>query len=57
MVNPGGTGIPKFAISAKCDPFPPRRFLIVALPSVLLPPKKYTYFFSDKSNPPLANKC
>jgi hypothetical protein len=39
MVNPGGTGIPMFDISARFAPLPPRRFFISLLPSALPPPK------------------
>ena len=37
MVNPGGTGRPIRAISARFAPLPPRRFLIDASPSVFAP--------------------
>src|SRR6185503_7780445 len=41
MVNPGGTGRPMLAISARLAPLPPSRFFISFLPSALPPPKKY----------------
>src|SRR5258708_23143601 len=40
MVNPGGTGRPMLAISARLAPLPPSRFFISLLPSALPPPKK-----------------
>ena len=40
IVQPGGTGISKSAISAKLAPFPPSRFFISALPSVMSGPKR-----------------
>ena len=39
IVKPGGTGTPIKFISAKLAPFPPRRFLISALPSAFPFPK------------------
>lgn len=45
IVNPGGTGSPMRAISARLAPFPPRRFLIVASPSVLAPNRYMNLFF------------
>ena len=45
IVNPGGTGRPMRAISARFAPFPPRRFLIVASPSVLAPNRYMNLFF------------
>src|SRR5262249_40532045 len=42
MVNPGGTGRPRPAISARFAPLPPSRFFIAALPSAVPPPKAYT---------------
>jgi hypothetical protein len=33
IVNPGGTGSPRFVISARFAPFPPRRYFISLLPS------------------------
>src|SRR6185503_20589961 len=44
MVNPGGTGRPALAISARLAPLPPSRSRSVRSPSDLAPPKKYTYF-------------
>jgi hypothetical protein len=46
--EPGGTGMPRLVISARFAPFPPRTAFISAFPSalVLLPPKRYTYFFA-----------
>jgi hypothetical protein len=44
IVNPGGTGKPIEAISARLAPLPPRRARIAALPSVCWPKAK-TYFF------------
>ncbi len=41
IVNPGGTGIPRFVISARFAPLPPRRLRIFALPSSNL----YTLLF------------
>src|SRR6266478_3652161 len=43
MVKPGGTGSPRFAISARLAPLPPSRSRICALPSALPPPKAYTH--------------
>src|ERR1700719_718647 len=43
MVKPGGTGSPRFAISARLAPLPPSRSRITALPSALPPPKEYTH--------------
>src|SRR5881628_1659202 len=40
MVNPGGTGRPMLAISARLAPLPPSRFFISFVPSALPPPKK-----------------
>ena len=42
MVNPGGTGSPIEAISARFAPLPPSNSRRVALPSVLVP-NAYTY--------------
>src|SRR5215471_15556779 len=44
MVKPGGTGRPRFAISARFAPLPPSRFRICALPSALPSPKPKTHF-------------
>src|SRR4030095_3310995 len=41
MVNPGDTGSPMLAISARFAPLPPSRFFISFVPSALPPPKKY----------------
>src|SRR5208282_6549539 len=43
IVNPGGTGRPRFVISANPAPLPPRTSFIFPLPSALPPPKEYTY--------------
>lgn len=43
IVNPGGTGSPIEAISARLAPLPPRSSRMLASPSVLLP-KANTYF-------------
>jgi hypothetical protein len=55
MVNPGGTGSPMDIMSARFAPFPPRRFFMLAVPSALPSPKKYTYLFFcvDIGNDPL----
>src|SRR5687768_10837197 len=42
MVNPGGTGIPRFVISARLAPFPPSTFFMSRVPSSPSAPKKYT---------------
>src|SRR2546426_7384387 len=42
MVKPGGTGRPRFAISASPAPLPPRMSRIAAEPSARPGPKKYT---------------
>src|SRR2546430_14747249 len=42
MVKPGGTGRPRFAISARPAPLPPRMSRIAAEPSARPGPKKYT---------------
>src|SRR5437867_1806454 len=42
IVNPGGTGRPRFAISASPAPLPPRMSRIAADPSARPPPKEYT---------------
>src|SRR5664280_3328004 len=44
MVKPAGTGMPRFAISARLAPLLPRRFFMSARPSALPPPKEYTSF-------------
>src|SRR5947199_2091111 len=46
MVKPGGTGKPRFAISARPAPLPPRRLRISARPSAFPLPKLYTHFVS-----------
>src|SRR5512140_1464298 len=43
MVNPGGTGRPRLAISARLAPLPPSRSRISALPSALPSPKVNTH--------------
>src|SRR5258708_37216362 len=43
MVKPGGTGRPKFAISARLAPLPPNRSRNSALPSALPSPKVKTH--------------
>src|SRR6185437_11183216 len=43
MVNPGGTGRPRLAISARFAPLPPSRSRISALPSALPSPKVNTH--------------
>ena len=40
IVKPGGTFTPRFVISARPDPLPPRRSFISPLPSALPLPKK-----------------
>ena len=45
IVNPGGTGNPIRAISARFAPLPPSNSLCFASPSVFLP-KSYTYLMS-----------
>jgi hypothetical protein len=52
MVKPGGTGIFRLVISARFDPFPPKRSFILADPSARPPPKKYTNFFIGMIPPP-----
>src|SRR6516225_4690720 len=47
MVNPGGTGRPRLAISARFAPLPPRRSRMPALPSALPSPKPKTHFWRD----------
>ena len=44
IVKPGGTGIPKWFISARFAPLPPRVFFILAVPSAAPFPNRYTYF-------------
>jgi hypothetical protein len=44
IVKPGGTGRPRFDISARFAPLPPKRFRIPASPSALPSPKPYTHF-------------
>src|SRR4051812_16272390 len=44
MVKPGGTGNPRFDISARFAPLPPRRSRMPAAPSALPSPKVYTHF-------------
>ena len=39
MVNPGGTGKPSLAISARFDPLPPKIFLELDIFLVFLSPK------------------
>src|SRR6266436_7858030 len=46
MVKPGGTGRPRFAISARPAPLPPRRFRMLARPCALPLPKLYTHLVS-----------
>src|SRR5438552_14241244 len=43
MVNPGGTGRPRFAISARPAPLPPKISRMAAEPSARPGPKKYTH--------------
>src|SRR2546423_12185865 len=43
MVNAGGTGRPRFAISARPAPLPPRMSRIAAEPSARPPPNEYTH--------------
>src|SRR5256886_12560615 len=43
MVKPGGTGRPRFAISARPAPLPPRMSRMAAEPSARPGPKKYTH--------------
>src|SRR5262249_39959122 len=45
MVKPGGTGNPRFAISARFAPLPPSKSRIAALPSALPSPKVKTHFW------------
>ena len=52
MVKPGGTRIFRLVISARFDPFPPKRSFILADPSARPLPKKYTYFFVAILPPP-----
>jgi hypothetical protein len=40
IVNPGGTGSPSAAISARLAPLPPSRFLSRARPSAVPPPNE-----------------
>src|SRR5918992_1965944 len=42
MVNPGGTGTPRFVISARFAPLPPSTRFISRVPSARPFPKKYT---------------
>src|SRR5262249_43988283 len=44
MVKPGGTGRPRFAISARPAPLPPSRSRMPARPSALPLPKLSTHF-------------
>src|SRR5688572_9546856 len=44
MVNPGGTGIPRFVISARFAPLPPSTRFMSRVPSARPAPKKYTDF-------------
>src|SRR5271165_2089751 len=44
IVKPGGTGRPRFAISARLAPLPPKRLRISAEPSAFPAPKRYTNF-------------
>src|SRR5690606_27544877 len=44
MVNPGGTGTPRFVISARFAPLPPSTDFISRVPSARPFPKKYTDF-------------
>src|SRR5947208_1708991 len=46
MVKPGGTGKPRYAISARPAPLPPRSLRISARPSAFPLPKLYTHFIS-----------
>src|SRR5438874_2675080 len=43
IVNPGGTGRPRFAISASPAPLPPRMSRMAAEPSARPSPKEYTH--------------
>src|SRR5436189_11268 len=43
MVKPGGTGRPRFAISASPAPLPPRMSRMAAEPSARPSPKEYTH--------------
>src|SRR5262245_37505369 len=43
MVKPGGTGRPRFAISARPAPLPPSNSRMLERPSALPPPKTYTH--------------
>src|SRR5436189_108737 len=43
MVKPGGTGSPRFAISASPAPLPPKMSRIAAEPSARPSPKEYTH--------------
>jgi hypothetical protein len=40
IVNPGGTGTPRFVISARFAPLPPRTAFISLVPSARPSPKK-----------------
>ena len=42
IVNPGGTGTPRFVISARLAPLPPRMVFMSFVPSAEPAPKKYT---------------
>src|SRR5258708_16668453 len=42
MVNQGGTGKPRFGISARFAPLPPSTAFMSLVPSADPPPKKYT---------------
>src|SRR5918992_6369388 len=47
MVNPGGTGTPRFVISARFAPFPPSTLFISLVPSARPAPKEYTDFVTS----------
>src|ERR1044072_3488706 len=47
MVKPGGTGNPRFAISASPAPLPPRRSRMAAVPSARPSPKPETHLPLD----------
>src|SRR5690348_8302415 len=57
MVNPGGTGTPRFVISARLAPFPPRTIFMSLVPSARPFPKKYTCFGADDAGVVLRVSC
>src|ERR1043165_275152 len=57
IVNPGGTGTPRFVISARFAPLPPSVAFMSLEPSARPPPKKYTDFIWSRFERPFVARA